>query len=43
MVLKELILTVAHLGRCGGLEITDIFLTASIFRGCCSLARTDLF
>ena len=40
MVLKELILNVAHLGRCGGLEIIDI-LTVSIFRGHGDLERTD--
>ena len=40
MVLKELILTVSTLGRCGSLE-TELILTVSTLGRCGSLERTD--
>ena len=39
MVLKELILTVSTLGRCGSLEKNE--LTVSSVGGCSGLERTD--
>ena len=38
-VLKELTLTVCTLGRCGGVDRTD--LTVFTFGGCDALERTD--